>query len=317
MSGPAGEPAGADLLDPCGRRPQSLARDRRVGRDDPVQTDRERQVGDAEHVVVGEVGCDLHQQRNPAGDRLHRGQDGFELLHRLEVAQPRRVRRADVDDQVVGVRRQQPGGLLVVAHRLVLGDELGLADVHAEHRPPRIRAGRRPRASNLAATASAPSLLKPIRFTTARSSGSRNSRGARVAGLRLAGDRADLDVAEPERAEAVDADRVLVEAGGQAEHVGERQPERRHRLPRRTSPAGDRSRCPDRPEGRVVRLLGVGPGEDVVEQRPVDQRLAQSCSDRTPISPRRIASMPCTAAPSPWTVVMHGMLAITEAVRIS
>ena len=43
----------------------------------------------------------------------------------------------------------------------------------------------------------------------------------------------------------------------------------------------------------------------------------QSCSDRTPIEPRIDASMPCTAAPSPCTVVMHGMFAITAAVRIS
>ncbi len=35
------------------------------------------------------------------------------------------------------------------------------------------------------------------------------------------------------------------------------------------------------------------------------------------MSPDRIASMPWTAAPSPWTVVMHGMLPITAAVRIS
>ena len=35
------------------------------------------------------------------------------------------------------------------------------------------------------------------------------------------------------------------------------------------------------------------------------------------MSPAITASMPCTAAPRPWTVVMHGMLAITAAVRIS
>ena len=35
------------------------------------------------------------------------------------------------------------------------------------------------------------------------------------------------------------------------------------------------------------------------------------------MSPALIASMPCTAAPSPCTVVMHGMLAMTAAVRIS
>ena len=35
------------------------------------------------------------------------------------------------------------------------------------------------------------------------------------------------------------------------------------------------------------------------------------------MSPRRIASSPCTAAPRPWIVVMHGMSVDTAAVRMS
>jgi hypothetical protein len=46
-------------------------------------------------------------------------------------------------------------------------------------------------------------------------------------------------------------------------------------------------------------------------------RAACSCSDRTPTSPELIASMPCTAAPSPAVVVMQGMPRRTAAVRIS
>ena len=42
-----------------------------------------------------------------------------------------------------------------------------------------------------------------------------------------------------------------------------------------------------------------------------------SCSDRTPIPSPRIASMPCTAAAAPCTVVMHGMPRDTAADRIS
>ncbi|SHW00273.1 Uncharacterised protein [Mycobacteroides abscessus subsp. abscessus] len=45
--------------------------------------------------------------------------------------------------------------------------------------------------------------------------------------------------------------------------------------------------------------------------------LCSSCSDRTPMSPRIPASMPCTAADAPCTVVTHGMLADTAAERIS
>ena len=45
--------------------------------------------------------------------------------------------------------------------------------------------------------------------------------------------------------------------------------------------------------------------------------LCSSCSDRTPMSPRIPASMPCTAADAPCTVVTQGMLADTAAARIS
>ena len=53
--------------------------------------------------------------------------------------------------------------------------------------------------------------------------------GPVVAGLWPGGDGADLDEPEAERAEGVDPDRVLVEAGGQAERVGEGQPHGGHR----------------------------------------------------------------------------------------
>ena len=77
-------------------------------------------------------------------------------------------------------------------------------------------------------------------------------------------------------------------------------------------------------ERRVVRALRIGPGQHVVEEQavgPAHQRAVlprfQSCRLRTPMSPAVSASMPCTAAPRPCTVVMHGMSAPTAAVRIS
>ena len=45
--------------------------------------------------------------------------------------------------------------------------------------------------------------------------------------------------------------------------------------------------------------------------------LCSSCSDITPMSPRMPASMPCTAADAPCTVVTHGMFIATAAERIS
>ena len=70
VSGRAGEPAGADLARPWrpgSRRPSR--RDRRVGGDDAVEAERERPGRRREHVVVGEVGRDLHQQRHAAVGR--------------------------------------------------------------------------------------------------------------------------------------------------------------------------------------------------------------------------------------------------------
>ena len=47
------------------------------------------------------------------------------------------------------------------------------------------------------------------------------------------------------------------------------------------------------------------------------QAAACSCRERTPMSPRMVASMPCTAAASPATVVTQGTPLRTAAVRIS
>ena len=213
-----------------------------------VETERRRQVGDGQHVVVGQVRRDLDQQRHPAvGDTCVRAaaygrQQRLQPLHRLQGAQPGGVGRGDVDDQVVGVRRQQPGALLVVGlHRrlVVLRHHLRLPDVHPHHHRPPSGASRPSSGASWSvewrlvasrcATTSAPSLLKPIRLTMARSAGSRNSRGVGLPGCGSRGHGADLDVPEPERGERVDADGVLVEAGGEPEHVGEGQAERLHR----------------------------------------------------------------------------------------
>ena len=78
------------------------------------------------------------------GGHAHRVEQRAELVDRLQVAQPGRVRRRDVDDQVVGVRREQAGALAVVGldgGLVVVRHQLGLADVDAEHRSPRPAAG--------------------------------------------------------------------------------------------------------------------------------------------------------------------------------
>src|SRR5205085_10217161 len=79
-------------------------------------------------------------------------------------------------------------------------------------------------------------------------------------------------------------------------------------------------------EGGLVRLLRV-PTAQPEQDRP-DGGLEQghfaarseacsSCRGRTVMSPRISASMPITAAAAPGVVVMHGMSAVTAALRIS
>ena len=126
------------------------------------------------------------RRRPSSARRRTASSSGPSLSTACRSRRPGRVRRADVDHEVVGVRRQQPrrSSRSRRDRPVVLGHHLGLADVDAEHRPAR-PVGPSPAAARAgAATTSAPSLLKPIRLTTARSAGSRNSRGR--AGCRAA-----------------------------------------------------------------------------------------------------------------------------------
>ena len=65
--------------------------------------------------------------------------------------------------------------------------------------------------------------------------------------------------------------------------------------------------------------LGHRTGEALTEpaHRQDPRALCSSCSDITPMSPRMPASMPCTAAEAPCTVVTQGMFIDTAADRIS
>ena len=73
---------------------------------------------------------------------------------------------------------------------------------------------------NRAATASAPSLLKPMRFRIARRSGSRCIRGLGLPACGLRRDRAEFDEAEAERPPGRHRDRVLIEPAGEADAIG-------------------------------------------------------------------------------------------------
>ena len=196
-------------------------------------------------------------------------------LHGLQVAQPRCVRRGDVDDQVVGVRREQGGALLVVAHGVVLGDHLGLADVDAEGYA-EAKAGAVEATLGQPARDDLGAVVVEAHPVDDRAVGRQpREPGLGVAGLRLPRDGADLDEPEPHVGQGVDADGVLVEARRETHQAGEVQahhPPRADLLDLRPAPvehAGHRLRGPDRTEGGTVRPLGVGAGQHPVEELPV------------------------------------------------
>ena len=100
----------------------------------------------------------------------------------------------------------------------------------------------------------------------------------RIARLRLRRHRADLDEAEAQREQRIDVRAVLVEAGGQADRIRERQPERLGR--QRLRPAGQQRIEPaavsrfQRRQPERVRALGVE-----LEQERAGESVHRSISD--------------------------------------
>ena len=103
---PTGRPRGRQR----GGRDEPLARQGGVGHDHPGEAARERQVDRGVDLLGREVGRELHEHRgrgagapgrHARGDLVEGVEDRAERAGRLQVAQPGRVRRADVDDHVV------------------------------------------------------------------------------------------------------------------------------------------------------------------------------------------------------------------------
>ena len=268
------QPAGPERSDRGVGRRQPGARDRGVGGDDAVEPELEREIGDRVDVGVGQVRRDLDQQRHAAGRRrevargAHGGQERAELVDRLEVAEAGRVRRADVDHEVVGVRGEPPGAVGEVGDRLGLGDAPGLADVGAD------RAGA---AMCEPARRGRGAVVVEAHAVDQRAiAGQPEHPGPRVAGLRLGGDRADLDEAEAEREQRAHAPGVLVEPGGEPERAGQLAAERvdaelggtRGAQPlERARDAGQHDRGPQQRERHAVgRLRREPPQHEPVQQ---------------------------------------------------
>ena len=120
---------------------QHAAVDGGVGGDDAGDALRAHRRDHGGQGVVGEVGRDLHQQRSRgdaggAGEAailvLHGGEQRRELRLGLQVAQAGRVRRADVEDEIVGEAVQRAQARAVVVRGALERRGLRLAEVDAE-----------------------------------------------------------------------------------------------------------------------------------------------------------------------------------------
>ena len=193
-----------------------------------------------------EVGRDLHEHRHLAAVLLAQlaaaglqgGEQGVQRLVALQRAQVLRVRAGDVDGHVVGMRVHAGQADQVVVDGAL--DRRGgvLADVQAEDAAAAPERGR-PRDVGQEGVEAVVVETQPVDQRVGR--GQPEHARLRVAGLRLRGHRADLDEAEAHRAQAVDAAAVLVQAGRQADAVGEAQAG--HRRPDRARATAPQVHC--------------------------------------------------------------------------
>src|SRR5699024_3034944 len=100
--------------------------DRGVHRDHPGEVFIRYEAGHVVDILIGEVGGDLDEYGNVAGRGVVRGllhcvHDRSQRGDRLQVPQPWRVRRGDVDDEVVGERGETLGRVFVIRDRLRRG----------------------------------------------------------------------------------------------------------------------------------------------------------------------------------------------------
>ncbi|GMA93355.1 hypothetical protein GCM10025881_01790 [Pseudolysinimonas kribbensis] len=256
------------------------------------------QGGDPLRLLVGDVGCDLDQDRHSPRLALHGLEQRRQTVELLQAAQARGVGRAHVDDQVVGVRREHAGARAVVVDRVVDLDHPALADVDADHRPrpPRTLADKTRRDLLGAVVVEAHAVDEgPVGHQPEQP-------GPGIAGLGARGHRADLDVAEAENTQAPDRAGLLVESGRHPEGRRELEAEGAHR--ERGGGPGERAererqhrQHPDDEVAEAVGALRVETREDEPEQDAVhaDARLSGAIRRRRPPRPRPRRAPPAGA----------------------
>ncbi len=203
---------------------------------------------------VAQVGRDLEQHGQAArqlqAGLVHPVEQAHEFVAGLQVAQPRRVGRRDVDGEIGGARPEPANALGIVGHA-VFGILVG-ADVDADDAaasPPGIKA---PRHDSRAIIVEAHAVDDGLVFLQPEET------RRRVAGLRLRRHRSHLDEAEALPQHGIRHLGILVEARRKAERIGKVEPHERLLQQRIAGPRGRQLRqAGERLDRQAVGLLGI------------------------------------------------------------
>ena len=216
---------------------------------------------------------------------VDRREDLAERAGRLQVAQAGGVGRADVQGHVVGVAPERRDRAGVVGRRGRGRGDLRLADVHAQRRPAQQLAPLE--RVELGGGGVGAGVVEAEAVDQGPVVGQAVQARARVALLGQRRDGADLGEAEAQPRPGGGGLGVLVEAGREADRVGEARPQQvlgqaAAAVRRRGDAADDRRRERQRGHRQLVGALGV----EAEEQRPGDGRVEPHPA-RRPAGPPR------------------------------
>ena len=249
------------------RRPQPIAIEGGIGSDDAADSRGGGDVGNLGQCRIVEIGGDFEEHRDRArqrGPHLHHpGKQRHQRRAALQIAQPFGVGRADIDGGEIDMWAAMAQHLGEIGGT-VLGGLVG-AEVEADHRA--LRPFRKPRGNGLHTV-----IVEPEAVDRRAVLGQAKQPWLGVAGLGQGGCGAHLDKAEAGAGEPGQRGGVLVESGGEAQRVGQRQPGKLGAQARRAQrPGGGRHAQLQRADRQPVGGFRIEPVE-----RPKAQRLEQA-----------------------------------------
>lgn len=228
---------------------QSLSADRRIGRDDPGDTVIRTNIYRRLDLRFGKVWSNLYNQRNPVIGSFGKGREQlFKIFGFLKFPQIQRIRRRNVDRNVIGVRCEQFKASEIILRRFLDRNVLVLADVHPDDALPlEFRESFCNRNSTF--------IIKPEPIDECLIF--RKSEHSRlwISGLRVMGNSSDFDKSEPERCKWIDGNRVLIKPCGDTDRIRKPQTESTDGLDTKTRGIGIIRCCQAGSQGPYTQLV--------------------------------------------------------------